>query len=239
MLGGIGARGEGDDRGWDGWMASLTQWTWVSVNSGSWWWTGRPGVLGFWDRKESDTTERLNWTELILYCCLVTKSCLTLCELMDCSLPGFSVHGISQARILEWVAIFFSRGSSQHKDETHVSWIGRWILYQRNKCDTYWNMPRVVPDTSVQNGWVLVVHSCSTLYDPMYWSQPGYSVHGISQARILEWVPILFSRGSFWLRSQIQVSSIAGRFFIFWATIWETQMNESHFYYLEPQSPIW
>ena len=44
---GLGARGEGDDRGWDGWMASLTQWTWVSVNSGSWWWTGRPGVLRF------------------------------------------------------------------------------------------------------------------------------------------------------------------------------------------------
>jgi len=42
---GLGARGEGDDRGWDGWMASLTQWTWISVNSGSWWWTGRPGVL--------------------------------------------------------------------------------------------------------------------------------------------------------------------------------------------------
>ena len=39
--------GEGDDRGWDGWMASLTRWTWVWVNSGSWWWTGRPGVLRF------------------------------------------------------------------------------------------------------------------------------------------------------------------------------------------------
>ena len=39
--------GEGDGRGWDGWMASLTQWTWVWVNSGSWWWTGRPGVLWF------------------------------------------------------------------------------------------------------------------------------------------------------------------------------------------------
>ena len=38
---------EGDDRGWDGWMASPTQWTWVWVNSGSCWWTGRPGVLGF------------------------------------------------------------------------------------------------------------------------------------------------------------------------------------------------
>ena len=39
------ARGEGDDSGWDGWMESPTQWTWVCVNSGSWWWTGRPGVL--------------------------------------------------------------------------------------------------------------------------------------------------------------------------------------------------
>ena len=41
------AGGEGDDRGWDGWTASLTRWTWVWVNSGSWWWTGRPGVLRF------------------------------------------------------------------------------------------------------------------------------------------------------------------------------------------------
>ena len=39
------AGGEGDDRGWDGWMASLTQWTWVGIKSESWWWTSRPGVL--------------------------------------------------------------------------------------------------------------------------------------------------------------------------------------------------
>ena len=43
----LGAGGEGDDRGWDGWIASLTRGTWVWVNSGSWWWTGRPGVLRF------------------------------------------------------------------------------------------------------------------------------------------------------------------------------------------------
>ena len=47
MLGRLRAGGEGDDRGWDGWMASLTQWIWVWVDSGSWWWTGRPGVLWF------------------------------------------------------------------------------------------------------------------------------------------------------------------------------------------------
>ena len=44
---GLGAGGEGDDRGWDGWMVSLTRWIWVWVNSGSWWWTGRPGMLRF------------------------------------------------------------------------------------------------------------------------------------------------------------------------------------------------
>ena len=44
---GLGAGGEGDGRGWDGWMASPTQWTWVWVDFGSWWWTGRPGVLRF------------------------------------------------------------------------------------------------------------------------------------------------------------------------------------------------
>ena len=63
---GLGAGGEGDDRGWDGWMASLTQWTWVWVNSGSWWWTGRPGVLQFMgsQRVRHDWMTELNWTEL-------------------------------------------------------------------------------------------------------------------------------------------------------------------------------
>ena len=63
MLGGIGAGGEGDDRGWDGWMASPTQWTWVWVNSGSWWWTGRPGVLQFMglQRVGHDWATELNW----------------------------------------------------------------------------------------------------------------------------------------------------------------------------------
>ena len=54
------AGGEGDDRGWDGWVASLTRSTWVWVSSESWWWTGKSGVL---QCKELDTTEWLNWTE--------------------------------------------------------------------------------------------------------------------------------------------------------------------------------
>ena len=55
------AEGEGDDRGWDVWMASLIQLTWVWVDSRSWWSTGRPGVLRFMGFKESDMTEQLNW----------------------------------------------------------------------------------------------------------------------------------------------------------------------------------
>ena len=69
------------DRGWDGWMASPSQWTWVWVNSGSWWWTGRPGVL----RSvvlQSDTTEQLNWTEAVFpfimwFIHLQTSECLS------------------------------------------------------------------------------------------------------------------------------------------------------------------
>ena len=60
---GLGAGGEGDDRGWDGWMASPIQCTWVWVNSGSWWWTGRPGVLRFMglQRVGHDWVTELNW----------------------------------------------------------------------------------------------------------------------------------------------------------------------------------
>ena len=54
---------------------------------------------------------------------LVTQSCPTLCDPMDCCLPGSCVHGILQARIQEWVAIPFSRGSSQPRDRTQVSYI--------------------------------------------------------------------------------------------------------------------
>ena len=58
--------------------------------------------------------------------------CLTFCDPMDCTLPGSSVHGILQARILQWVAMPCSRGSFRPRDQTHiscVSCIGRWVLY--------------------------------------------------------------------------------------------------------------
>ena len=55
--------GEGDDRGWDGWMASLTQWTWIGVDSRGWWWTGRPGVMRFMGSQGvgHDWVTELNW----------------------------------------------------------------------------------------------------------------------------------------------------------------------------------
>ena len=64
---GLGAGGEGDDRGWDGWMASPTWWMWVWVNSGSWWWTGRPSVLWFMglQRVGHYWATELNWMEVV------------------------------------------------------------------------------------------------------------------------------------------------------------------------------
>ena len=113
--------GERDDRGWDGWVSSLTWWTWVWVDSRSWWWTGKPGVLQSMgsQRVRHDWVTELNWwldvcVNLVRLCvCAHAKSlqsCLTLCDPMDCSPPGSSVHGIPQARILEWAVISPSRG---------------------------------------------------------------------------------------------------------------------------------
>ena len=63
---GLGAGGKRDDRGWDGWMASPTRWIWVWVNSWRWWWTGRPGVLGFMgsQRVGHDWATDLIWSDL-------------------------------------------------------------------------------------------------------------------------------------------------------------------------------
>ena len=67
MLGKIEDGRRGDDRGWDSWMASLTRWTWVWVNSRSWWWTGRPGMLQFMGSQGvgHDWVTELSWTESI------------------------------------------------------------------------------------------------------------------------------------------------------------------------------
>ena len=85
-----GAGGEGDDRGWDGWMASPTRWTWVWVNSRSWWWTGRPSVLRFMElqRVRHNWVTELNWTEHLGHTCSVLWSPPSdpwILGLIDCS----------------------------------------------------------------------------------------------------------------------------------------------------------
>ena len=69
ILGGIGGRRRRGNRWWDGWMTSLTQWTWVWVDSGIWWWAGRPAVLQSMgsQRVRHEWATELNWTELSLY----------------------------------------------------------------------------------------------------------------------------------------------------------------------------
>jgi len=87
MLGGIGGRRRKGRRGWDGWLASLTRWTWVWVNSGSWWWTGRPGVLQFMEsqRVGHDWATELNWTKAIGRT-FIQLSCVSWVNLHRCHL---------------------------------------------------------------------------------------------------------------------------------------------------------
>ena len=74
-------------------------------------------------RTKEKEGKKNTFLKMILYLCvcLVAQSYPTLCDPIDCSPPGSSVHGILQARILEWVAISFSGESSQTKDRTHIS----------------------------------------------------------------------------------------------------------------------
>ena len=86
-------------------------------------WTGEPGGLQSIGSQKSQTRLSDYTTSWESHCEVseVAQSCPTLCDLVGCSLPGCSVHGIRQARILEWVAISFSRGSSWSRDQTRVS----------------------------------------------------------------------------------------------------------------------
>ena len=118
----------------------------------------------------------MKWSEF-------TQSCLTLCDPMDCSPPGFSIHGIFQAWVLEWVAIFFSRGSSRPRDWTQVSCIAC-------RCFTIW----------ATNG--LVPKSCLKLATPWIVASQAPLSMGFLQARVLECIAISFSRGPSWPRNQ-------------------------------------
>jgi len=151
-------------------MASLTQWTWVWVISRSWWWTGRLGLLQSMGslRVRHDWATELNWTLhrsytnrvtiyslVILFSqfsqlwtsqvpclCEVFQSCLTFWDRMDCSLQGSSVHGISQASIMDWASISFSRRSSLPTDQILVSHIaGRLFTIWATRVLTFPSLP--------------------------------------------------------------------------------------------------
>ena len=139
--------------------------------------------------------------------CLVSQSCPALGNCMDCSLPGSSVHGILQERIPGWVAISFSRESSQPTDRIRISCTASGFFTRKPP-----GKPQVSPCVCC------VTQSCLTLCDPMDYSTPGSSVHRDSPARTLEWVAMPASRVSSQPRGQTQGSRIASRFFTVWAT---------------------
>ena len=82
--------------------------------------------------------QRTKQVKHLYVCVLVTQLCLTLCNPLDCSPPGFSVHAIFQARVLEWVAMPSSRGSSWPKDQTQAFCICRQILYHCATWEALW-----------------------------------------------------------------------------------------------------
>jgi len=140
------AGGEGDNRGWDGRMAPPTQWTWVWAIPESWWWTGKPGVLQSMGLQSRTCLSNLSndnnpiWGSLAFLPHLnsstvnfpffkVEQRTPLIPGVSLSVLSGSSVHGIFQARILEWVTIPFSRGSSQPQGSNPGLLYCRQILY--------------------------------------------------------------------------------------------------------------
>ena len=107
---GLGAGGKGDNRGWDGWMASPTRWTWVWVNSGSWWWTGRPGVLQFMglQRVGHDWATELNWI-LAMLVLVLRLSFVTAVPVCYKSITGNADNASKSSSHLFWKTIDLER----------------------------------------------------------------------------------------------------------------------------------
>ena len=136
------ARGEGDDREWDGWMASLTQWTWVWASSGRWWRAGKPGVLLSTEsqrvRHDLATEQKQQLSHCMCVCvcvcvcvCAGSLSCVWLFVTPWTVAHQAPVHGIFQAKILAWVAVSSSKGSFRPRDWTRISYdscIGKQIF---------------------------------------------------------------------------------------------------------------
>ena len=129
--------------------------------------------------------------------------------------PLDQASGISVLTISTWMSALPDKHNS-----FYTTYIKKYILLHHLVHKALYNNQMFHELISTATAWkwkVLVTRSCLTLCDPMDHSLPVSSVHGILQARILEWVAIAFSRGSSWPRDQTQVSCIAGRFFTIWA----------------------
>ena len=122
MLGKIEGRRRGDDRGWDGWMASPTRWMWVWVNSGSWWWTRRPGMLRFMGSHSQTLLSYL--TELNL--CFIF-SCLSV-------LPQFNFK-TSRKNLAEENSFLLDNINQKRKKDTSIKKIGDLTLRHTNELD--------------------------------------------------------------------------------------------------------
>ena len=140
------AGGGGDNRGWDGWRASPTRWTWIWASSRSWWWTGMSGVLqsmGSQRIRHDWATELTDLTTIPWNCvCVLSHSVVS-----DSATPWTIVHQaplstrILQARIPEWVAMPSYRGSSQPRDRTQASHTtGRFFtIWVTREAQGYWS----------------------------------------------------------------------------------------------------
>ena len=111
MLGKIKGRGDGDDGGWGGWTASPTQWTWIWVSSGSWWWTGRPGLLQSMgsQRVGHDWVTEVNWTdhsEHHLLDCMAKQTCQTS---VLCPRGTWSTCRVSESWVQETASVMNSQ----------------------------------------------------------------------------------------------------------------------------------
>ena len=161
-------------------------------------------------------------------CACSVAQCPTLCDTMDCSPTGFSVHGISQARILEWVAISFSRGSSWPRDWIQVSCIsciGRWILYNR---DT-WEAPfsSIQSFSSVQvfaTPWTEACQASLSITNPWNFLKLMSIESVIPSNHLILCHPLLFLPSIF---SSIRIFSNEPVLHIRWPKYWSFSFNIS------------
>ena len=198
-------------------MASLTRWEWVWVNSWSLWWTGRPGVLQFMgsQRVGYNWATELNWTELN---CLTQDSLITPARSRWQKVMGFRDGSFRVFGTTYQPTAPVSEGSFHLTSVT----IGFPITPPMDHTPQPSGLPSSVQKnlhiSSLVSLKVLVAQLCLTLCNTMNCSPPESFVHGILQARVLEWVANPFSRGSSWPRDWTQVSCIADGFLTVWAT---------------------